>query len=148
LPATVTPLAQFAVTVPEIVDAVCVVMSHLTSEQLPSGSPAIDGEPHVPPNADAGEVVDVPPVEPEPPVVDDPPDVVPAAPALSEGAVGVKSFEVFSNAQPVASIEASNRLKKHSFFITGPYSFVLAHAVLVRVRVPAAQNSQEIAESV
>src|SRR5688572_7618560 len=108
---TVTPLAQFAETVPSMVDAVCAVMSHFTSEQLPSGRPAMVEEPQLPANADAAPVAEPPPVDDPPPV--DPPVVVePATPPVSEGAVGVKSFELCSNEQPVASIEASARPKK------------------------------------
>jgi hypothetical protein len=133
--ATFTPLAQLAVTVPATDEAVWVVMSHFTSEQLPSGSPAMLGEPHAPANADAGELeefppVDVPPVD-VPPVEDPPVEVEPAAPLFPEGAVGLKSFDVCSNAHPVASVEASSRLRRETFFMIGPYSFVSAHTVLV-----------------
>jgi hypothetical protein len=137
----VTPLAQFAVTVPETADVLCVVISHFTSEQLPSGSPAIEGEPQAPLNADADGEVD-------PPVVDEPPDVVPAAPPVPVGAVGPRTFEVFSNAQPVATSAASNRLEREAFFIGPPLQFCIGTHGSVCVRGPVAQNSQEIEESV
>src|SRR5687768_11163984 len=119
--ATFTPLAQLAVTVPPIDVAVCAVMSHFTSEQLPSGRPAIADDPHEPANADAA-------FEPEPPplpVLEEPPDVFPAGPSLPDGAVGANSFEVFSNAQPVASVAASTRLKREIFFMFMPLQFCI-----------------------
>jgi hypothetical protein len=122
LAATTMPLAQFAVTVPPTDEAVCAVISHFTSEQLPSGRPAIVDEPHAPANADAAVVLPVEPVEDEPvePVV----VVLPAAPLTLEGDVGPRSFDVCSNAQPVASVEASNKVVREAFFMIGPYSFV------------------------
>src|SRR5687767_13531405 len=104
---TVTPLAQFAATFPAIDELVCAVMFHFTSEQLPSGRPAMLDEPQAPAKAEAApelEPPDVvaPPVD-EPPPVDDPPVVGPATPPLSDGPVGVKSFELCWNEQPVAS---------------------------------------------
>ena len=72
---TVTPLAQLAVTLPAIDAAVCAVMFHLTSEQLPSGRPAMLDEPHAPANADAAPELEPPPDVAEPPV-DAPPPVV------------------------------------------------------------------------
>lgn len=104
-------------------------------------------EPHAPLNADAGVVVEVPEEFPLP--VDDDPvaEVLPAAPLTPEGDVGTNSFDVCSNAQPVASVDASNRLIKETFFMTGPYSFVSAHTVLVCTHGPFAQNSQEMEES-
>src|SRR5687767_13755808 len=93
-------------------------MSHFTSEQLPSGRPAMLGEPHAPANTDAGEFEEFPPVD-EPPV-----DVPPAAPSFP-GAVGLKSFDVFSNAQPVASIDASSRLGREKVFMDMPLQFCI-----------------------
>ena len=106
--ATVTPLAHVADTVPETDDDVCVVMNHLTSAQLPSGSPAIVEEPQAPLKAPAGEVV-----EPEPlplPVDDDPVDA-----PVPVGAAGLASLVVFSKEQPVASIDATSTNKDKVF---------------------------------
>ena len=108
----VTPLAQFAVTVPAIDVCRLRVMSHFTSEQLPSGRPAIVDEPHAPMNAEPPVLVDPPP-EDEPPPLDVAADGRAAeAPSLPEGAVGLKSSDVCSNAQPVASVEASTGSKE------------------------------------
>src|SRR5262245_61049708 len=87
-------------------------MSHFTSEQLPSGSPAMLDEPQAPLKAD---------VAPVPPPVDVDP-VPPAEPPLPLGAVGVNSFVVFSNAQPVARVDASRMPKRQNVFMTVPYS--------------------------
>src|SRR5688500_13392439 len=91
LAATTTPLAQFAETVPDTDEAVCAVISHFTSEQLPSGRPAMVDEPQAPLNADAGVVVEVP-ADPLLPVEEEPVPVVPAVPLTLDGDVGVKSF--------------------------------------------------------
>src|SRR5688500_8390224 len=99
-------------------------MSHFTSEQLPNGSPAMVDEPHAPAKAEAGDVADVDPVEDDAPV-----EVPPAVSPVPDGDVGPVS--VFSNAQPVASIDASSRLRRVKVFMRGPYSFVSAHTVLV-----------------
>jgi hypothetical protein len=103
-------------------------------------------EPQAPLNADAGVVVELP-VDPLLPVEEEPVPVVPAVPLTLDGDVGVKSFDDCSNAQPVASVEASNRLIRERFFMIRPYSFVSAHTVLVCTGGPFAQNSQEIEES-
>jgi hypothetical protein len=93
----------------------CSVISHLRSAQLPIGSPAIVEEPHAPLNADAG-------------VVDDPfGDVLPAGPLVSVGDVGLSSFAVFSNAQPVMRAAASRTAIEEVFFIGVSYSSVMAH---------------------
>ena len=92
------------------------------------------GEPHAPANADAGELEEFPPVD-DPPV-----DVPPAAP-LFPGAVGLKSFDVFSNAQPVASVDASNRLRKETVFIEMPLQFCIGTHSSGMYPRSAAQNS-------
>src|SRR5688572_25007236 len=107
---TFTPLAHVAVTVPDTDEAVCVVMSHFTSEQLPSGSPAIVDEPHAPANAEADGVAVVDPVEDDAPVA-----LPPAASPVPDGDVGPVSL--FSNEQPVDSVAASIRLKRAKVFI-------------------------------
>jgi hypothetical protein len=122
---TVTPLAQFAVTVPAIDEAVCAVMSHCTSEQLPSGRPAIVDEPHEPAKPDAAPVFDPP--ELVPPFEDPPVDVVPATPAFSEGAVGLKTFEDCWNEQLVARIAASNKFKTRTFFMDDALTLLYRH---------------------
>jgi hypothetical protein len=126
---TVTPLAQFAATFPAIDELVCAVMFHFTSEQLPSGRPAMLDEPQAPANADAAPELEPPDVAvtavDDAPPVDDPLVVDPVAPPVSDGAVGVKSFEVCSNEQPVASIEASSKLKKKVCFIVAPLRFCI-----------------------
>src|SRR5688572_2480667 len=111
-------------------------MSHFTSEQLPRGSPAMLGEPHAPANADAGALEEFPPVVDDPPVDDPPVEVLPAAPLFPDGAVGPKSLDVCSNAQPVTSVEASSRLRRETFFMVDPYSFVSAHTILVCTLIP------------
>ena len=83
--------------------------------------------------------------------VDDP-DIVLLSKSLSGGfvpvgAVGVRSFEVLSNVQPVASVDASSRLKSETFFIRCPYSFVSAHTLLVCTPVRSLKNSKKIEES-
>ena len=125
LAATTTPLEQFALTLPVMDVSVCELICQLTSEQFPSGRPAIVDDPHAPLN-------------PEPPVVDPPPDVdpppldvpplvePPAVLSLPEGAVGLKRSDVCSNAQLVASVEISKRLKRERIFMC-PYGFVSAH---------------------
>jgi hypothetical protein len=129
--ATVTPLAQVADTVPETDDAVCVVISHFTSAQLPSGRPAIVEDPHAPLNADAADVDDPDPLEL--PVEDDPVD--PDDDASPEGVVGLRSLVVCSNSQPALSIDASSRLNKDKVFMIGPYSFAHGNTVLASNRV-------------
>ena len=114
-------------------------MSHFTSEQLPIGSPAIVEEPHAPAKAEAGEVV-VDPVEEDAPV-----EVLPAVSEVPDGDVGPVS--VFSNAQPVASVDASSRLRRVKVFMRGPYSFVSAHTVLVCTAGSLVQNSKGIEDS-
>ena len=89
---TVTPPAQVADSVPPTEVDDCSVMSHFKSLQLPIGRPAMVDDPHAPMNADAG--VEVAPDELEPLL--DP-----------LGAVGVKSFVVFSYEQPVTIADAS-----------------------------------------
>jgi hypothetical protein len=111
----VTPLAQFAETVPDTDDEVCVVMSHFTSAQFPSGSPAIVEDPQAPLKADAADVVEPDPLE-LPVAV---PDEVPSA----EGAAGFPSFVTFSKEQPVASIDATSRDSKQGVFIGRPLQF-------------------------
>src|SRR5687767_8748647 len=104
-------------------------MFHFTSEQLPRGRPAMLDEPQAPANADAApelEPPDVaaPPVD-DPPPVDAPLVVEPATPPVSDGAVGVKSFELCSNEQPLASTDASSKLKKEVCFIVAPLRFCI-----------------------
>ena len=77
-------------------------------------------EPHAPAKADTGEVVeefplavDVDPVEVELPA---------AAPPVPDGDVGPDS--VFSNAQPVASVDASSKQTREIIFMMDTYSFV------------------------
>jgi hypothetical protein len=93
-------------------------MSHFTSVQLPSGSPAIVDEPHAPAKAEAGEVADVDVADVDPVEVDVPPEVLPAVSAFPDGDIGLESL--FSNAQPVATVEASSRLRRVKVFIRGP----------------------------
>ena len=110
-------------------------MSHFTSEQFPSGRPAIVDEPHAPANADAGDVVELdavfPPLEPEP-----------ATPPVSDTAVGAVS--VFSNPHPAASVDASSRLRRQTFFIIGPYSLCIGKPFLVCSDGHACPESHEI----
>ena len=76
-------------------------------------------EPHAPANADAA-------FDPELLLeFEDPPDVLPAGPSLPVGAVGVKSFEVLSNAQPAANVAASTRLNRETFFMVMPLQFCI-----------------------
>ena len=103
------------------------------------GVPAVLSAPGIR-KADAGELEAFPPVD-DPPDDDPPVEVLPAAPLFPDGAVGLKSFDVCSNAQPVASVEASSRLRREMFFMIGPNSFVSAHTVLVCTSGPSAQNS-------
>lgn len=98
-------------------------MCHWTSEQFPSGRPAIVDDPHAPlkgepPVVDPPLVVADPPLVVEPPPVDDPPVVVwPAAPSEPEGAVGLKSFDVCWIEHPVTSVEASSRPRRERCFM-------------------------------
>ena len=104
-------------------------------------------EPHAPANADAGVAVEAPEAFALPADDDPAAEVLPAAPPTPEGDVGTNSSDDCSNAQPVASADASNRLIKEIFFMIGPYSFVSAHTFLVCAHGPFAQNSSEIEES-
>ena len=115
---TLAPPAQVADTVPAIEVADCSVMSHFKSAQLPIGRPAIDEEAHAPEKAEAGVLLElVPPVDED----EDPGGVVlPATPVSPPGAVGVRSLEVFSNEQPVTSVEARNTAKTETFFMSSP----------------------------
>jgi hypothetical protein len=120
---TLAPPAQVAETVPASEVADCSVINHFRSAQLLIGRPAIEEEPHSPEKAEAG-------VLPEPLVLDedDDPDgvVLPAAAVLPPGAVGVRSLDVFSNAQLVTSVEASTTVITEAFFMIVP-TVVSAH---------------------
>jgi hypothetical protein len=86
-------------------------MSHFTSEQFPSGRPAIVEEPHEPAKADAGDTV----------VLDELSALVdpePATPPVWD--VGVGAVSVFSNPQPAASADAARRLERQTFFSIDP----------------------------
>ena len=88
--------------------------------QFPIGSPAIDDDPQAPLNPDApvGEAEE--------------PEVVLPAEGVPEplGEVGVRSFDVFSNPQPVTRIDASNIAIKEVFFMVRPNRFARAHTSL------------------
>jgi hypothetical protein len=73
-------------------------------------------DPHAPAKADAGDVVDV---EEVPLVVDSVPAVL-----LVLGR-GVGAVSVFSNPQPVTSVDASNKPKRHKFFMNGSLPFCI-----------------------
>jgi hypothetical protein len=120
---TFAPPAQVADTVPATEVADCSEITHFKSAQLPIGRPAIDEEPHAPVKADAGLPVEL--VLPD--EVEDPVGVVlPAATALP-GAVGVRSVELFSNAQPVTSVEARKSANVKAVFMVLPWGFISAH---------------------
>ena len=126
---TFTPLGQLADTVPETDDALCSVMSHFTSPQLPTGRPAMLDEPQAPPKAEAGVV---PGLDEEPP-----PDVGFAelvgcvevgAPPVLEGARGFESSVLFSSEQPDASVDASSRDTKEMRFMIRPFTVLYRRA--------------------
>jgi hypothetical protein len=75
-------------------------------------------EPQAPAKAEVGAVVEADPVEDDPPV-----EVLPAASPVPDGDVGPVSL--FSNAQPVASVEASSRLKRGNVFMMGLLQFCI-----------------------
>ena len=87
-------------------------MSHFTSPQAPSGSPAMLGDPQAPLNWDE--------VEDEPAG-----GVVPVEPPVLEGPVGVRSVVLFSIAQPVARVDASRNPKRNRFFMGLPLQFCI-----------------------
>jgi hypothetical protein len=120
--------------------AVCELICQLTSEQFPSGRPAIVDDPHTPLKPEPPPDVDPPPLDEL--LLDEPPIVLPAV-SLPEGAVGLKSFDDCSKAQPVAIVETSTRLEREKIFMC-PYSFVSVHTVPVGTEVLYARNSCQI----
>src|SRR5918994_160127 len=110
--ATVAPPWQVADTVPATDVADCSVISHLRSAQLPMGRPAIDDDPHAPAKADAG--VAVPELVP---LLEFGGVVVPATPLLPDGAVGVRSLDVFSKAHPAARVDTRRIPSRDRFFM-------------------------------
>lgn len=120
---TLAPPAQVAETVPASEVADCSVINHFRSAQLLIGRPAIEEEPHSPEKAEAGVLLELLVLDEEA----DPVEVVlPATPAPPPGAVGVRSLELFSNAQPVTSVEARNTAITEAFFMIVP-TVVSAH---------------------
>jgi hypothetical protein len=111
---TFAPPPQVADTVPATDVADCSEINHFKSAQSLIGSPASEEEPHAPENADAGVLLELLPEveEPVPAGV-----VLLAVPALPVGAVGVRIFDVCSNAQPVVSIDARMTADKESVFM-------------------------------
>ena len=114
---TFAPPEQVADTVPATEVADCSEITHFKSVQLLTGSPASEEEPHAPENADAGVLpellLDVEELVPAG-------AMLPAAPALPVGAVGVRISDVCSNPQPGMSIDTRMTARKESVFMVRP----------------------------